>query len=576
MMKITQIIKTKTFFVLIFVLSCISASYSQTLSGKVVDEDNNGIENALVELANITLSTTTDNEGTWSITVPSSIEPFIKKHLRPVPVLKSNIIYFAVNSPNQQIKADIYTLNGSFIYNVINKKVKSGFYSLNPLKRTLNPNIYVVKFQIGNKTTCFRLLVTNRPELSEITLQNKKDSEITGMLRKQTVVIDTVKASKDGYSPASVPVSSYNEGPLTITLKKHIPSYYLNPPDPCYNQFHVDGCIQGDPGSACGGNCIVANSCSPPEDGSKANLVKTFICPRFMLFSTEMIQAAKDDARSYGWDENDPPFNYGVVGHDPDIGGIDDGPSSCCQCYQIIYEKPEPSSPQPPDLPYPKPLIVQSFNTAASGPYGFDVFMGAGGYGAFNSCYDDPDFSNTSNFDEFIYDEYPYQNPNSGGISFLRYPELCMDGWPPTIEGIQSAACQEKIRELCNQALVNSSEQITEDTRRSCIQSNQIESLYHQNWDVIVKRVRCPDNLTRVTGCRLIEDDLPLPSPEVQTPADAIADGSFLSGYHTTTMQDCCKPTCAWSDWTENYGLPVDGEWNSFYSCDKNGLPFTK
>lgn len=552
------------------------ASYSQTLSGKVIDKDNNGIENALVELANAALSTTTDNEGNWSISIPSSVEPFIKRWLLPSPVLKSNTIYFAVSSSFQQIKADIYTLDGSLIYNVINKKLKSGFYSLNPLKRTLNSNIYIVKFQIGNKTKCFRLLVTNRPELSEITLRNKKDSGITGKLQKQTVVIDTVKVSKDGYSPAAVAVESYDESSLIITLEKHVPSYHINPPDPCYNQFHVEGCIQGDASSACGGNCIVANSCSPPEDGSKANLVKTFICPRFMLFSTEMLQAAKDDARAYGWDENDPPFNYGVVGHDPDIGGVDDGPSSCCQCYQIIYENPEPSSPQPPDLPYPKPLVVQSFNTAASGPYGFDVFMGAGGYGAFNSCYDDPNFSNTTNFDEFIYDEYPYQNPNSGGISFLRYPELCMDGWPPTVDGIQSEACQEKIRELCNQALVNASEQITEDTRRSCIQSNKVESLYHQNWDVIVKRVRCPDNLTRVTGCRLIEDDLPLPSPEVQTPADALADGSFLSGYHTTTMQDCCKPTCAWSDWTEDYDLPVDGEWNSFYSCDKNGVPFTK
>ena len=61
-----------------------------------------------------------------------------------------------------------------------------------------------------------------------------------------------------------------------------------------------------------------------------------------------------------------------------------------------------------------------------------------------------------------------------------------------------------------------------------------------------------------------------------QTPADAKANGAFRDGYHTTTMQDCCKPTCAWADWTVGYKLPVDGEWNSFYSCDKNGKPITK
>jgi hypothetical protein len=141
---------------------------------------------------------------------------------------------------------------------------------------------------------------------------------------------------------------------------------------------------------------------------------------------------------------------------------------------------------------------------------------------------------------------------------------------------VLSAACQDKIKEMCDQALVNSSTQITEDTRRSCIETNKLTSLYHQNWNVMVKRIRCPDNLTRVTGCRLKEDKLPLPLPGVKTPADAKTNGTFRDGYHTTTMQDCCKPTCAWSDWTVGQKLPVDGEWNSFYSCDKNGKPITK
>jgi hypothetical protein len=196
-------------------------------------------------------------------------------------------------------------------------------------------------------------------------------------------------------------------------------------------------------------------------------------------------------------------------------------------------------------------------------------------YGAFNSCYKDPAFPNTTKFDEFIYDGFPYQNPGSGGIPFLRC-QKCLKGWPVTAEGVQSAACQDKIKQLCNQALVNGSPQITEDTRRTCIETNKPESLYHQNWDVWAKRVRCPDNLTRVTGCRLKEEKLPLPLPTVKTPDDAKKNGSFSDGYHTTTMQDCCKPTCAWADWVVNYKLPADGEWNSFYSCDKNGVPITK
>jgi hypothetical protein len=37
-------------------------------------------------------------------------------------------------------------------------------------------------------------------------------------------------------------------------------------------------------------------------------------------------------------------------------------------------------------------------------------------------------------------------------------------------------------------------------------------------------------------------------------------------------MQDCCKPTCAWSN---NVRSPVEGAWRSFYSCNANGDPLT-
>lgn len=563
--------------VLLLISGTLFLSNSQSLSGKVVDEKGVGIKGALVRLTNAGLSDTSEEDGAWSIKITAAIEPSIRKMVLPIPVLKGNTLYFIVNDRNKRVKANVYSLSGRFLYSALDRQLTPGFYSLNPVEKVLSQSFYLLRLQIGDETTYFKIMASNKFGVSSTSSSlNKQSSSTSAKLEKRMVVIDTVKVSKEGYEAAAVAINSYEDGPLTIILKVYVPSYHLNPPDPCYNQFYVKNCIPGDPNSACGGNCRVANSCSPPEDPSKADLPKTFICPRFMLFSTEMLQAAKDDAALYGWDSDGKvPFNYGVVGHDPDVGGVDDGPSSCGQCYQIIYETPEPSSPKPPELPYPKSLVVQSFNTAASGPKGFDVFMGAGGYGAFNSCYNDPEFSNTTKFKEFIYDKFPYQNPGSGGISFLRYPE-CIKGWPPTIDGVLSEACQQKIKEMCNQALVNASPQITEDTRRSCIECNKLESLYHQNWNVIVKRVRCPLNLTRVTGLRLKEDNLPLPLPKVQNPADATANGTFKSGYHTTTMQDCCKPTCAWSDWTVGYNLPVDGEWNSFYSCDKNGKPFTK
>lgn len=367
--------------------------------------------------------------------------------------------------------------------------------------------------------------------------------------------------------------------------------YLMSPPSPCHNQFWVPGCEEGNEDSPCEGVCTVANACSPPEEPDKARFPMTFLCPRFMLFSREMLQAARDDTNRYGWgNPSDPPFHYGVVGHDADLveGGIDDHPSTCCQCYQLVFELPESTSPQPPQLPLPKPLIVQSFNTEAGSPSNFDIFMGAGGYGAYNACFDDPTYPFTSDFGVFMYDTFPWENPMSGGISFLRYPE-CMDGTRATPASVKSSACQNRIEGRCRwterQDPPASMARVVEDTTQSCIRTNRFESLYHQNWSVRVRKVICPVGLTRVTGCRLHEDAVwpapghpRLPAPQVRTPEQAELAGNFSDPgqYATTTMQDCCKPSCSWTHWVQGHGLTPDGPWESFYSCDRDGLPLVR
>jgi Glycosyl hydrolase family 45 len=514
---------------------------AQALSGTVKNAAGSAIAGALVTHAPTGQTATTTADGSWTLT-PTSLHPRAlakakSQAAKPGPIPgQPNVLTYPMAGADQSVEIGLYHTDGRQIKTTADKTKNVEFANPVPSARAL---------------------------------------------AKAAAAGDTLIASKAGYLPATLVLAAGQVSGIQFVLSPDpsVTEYKLNPPDGCMNQFYAKGCIAGDPNSACGGECRVANSCSPPEDPSKGNLPKNFICPRFMMFSAAMMQAAKDDARQYGWgDGSNSPFQYGVVGHDADVGGLDDNSSSCCQCYQLIFETPEPSSPQFPELPQPKAMVVQSFNTAASGPKGFDIFMGAGGYGAFNSCYNDAAFSNTTKFNEFLYQGYPWQNPGSGGISFLRYPVCTGTAWPPTAAGLKSAQCQETLTQQCNQAQSVTAE-VTADTRNSCLQTNQLQSLYHQNWKVRAKRVQCPENLTRVTGCRLQEETLPLPLPAVQTPAQAGANGTFTrpdQDYHTTTMQDCCMPTCAWSDWVEGKGLkPVEG-WKSFYSCDKTGKPRTE
>jgi len=364
-------------------------------------------------------------------------------------------------------------------------------------------------------------------------------------------------------------------------------SYALPPPSQCHNQNYIDfqaGCIEGDSNSVCGGKCNVINACQ--ENSTMKPYADTaFICPRFMLFSDQMLQAASDDGLS--------DFNYAVVGHDVDSGGIDAGTeSTCCQCYQLVYATPSPSNERQclanPDssadptsaIAIPKPLIVQSFNTAAT-PTTFDVYMAAGGFGANNSC--GPGLSPASASGLYLYTAYPPDGqPGQGGVKPVSLFQECKNetNWV-TQATLSSEACQSRVQTTCNM-LESSIPGLTEQSRRSCIESNSPTTPYHLNWAVYAMKVECPVHLTDVTGCKLSNQGLPAADPTVTTAAQAASDPRFwtTSGsgqmYETTTMEDCCRPSCAAIDWVEKRGLPVDSDYNAFYSCDVNGNPITE
>ena len=344
--------------------------------------------------------------------------------------------------------------------------------------------------------------------------------------------------------------------------------YVLPPPNQGINQFNIPGCQPGVATSPGGGNCTPGqNACEGTKQGAQVN----FICPRFMLFSDEMIQAARDDGLA--------GFNYAVVGHDLDNGGIDGNYSnSCCQCYQLVFSLPENTAQVNGNgasaIPIPPPLVVQSFNTAAGGGHNFDVFMGAGGFGAFNAC--DPNSSKNSPSGKYLYTQFPTEGePGSGGVNAATQLPACQSKNLVTAETLSSTACQSSVATACSK-FASSSTQMTNESIRSCTQSNDPDSYYHMNWKIYAKWVECPTHLTDVTGCKLASQNQPSVNVAVKTPEQAAADSSFKSGYTITTMQDCCMPTCAWQNNVSGQNLPAVGKYDSFYSCNQNGVPVTE
>jgi hypothetical protein len=202
--------------------------------------------------------------------------------------------------------------------------------------------------------------------------------------------------------------------------------------------------------------------------------------------------------------------------------------------------------------------------------------MGAGGFGGNNAC--DPSGMPASQSGKYMYTQFPPDGePGNGGEKIISITgDGCTDVENHvTTATLSSASCQAKAMSACSE-VASGSATLTAETIASCEQSNAPDSYYHLNWQEYAKRIECPEHLTEVTGCKLASQGLPQADSTVTTAAQAAADSSFRSGYTTTTMQDCCKPTCAWQDSVTGAGETAVGLYNSFYTCDQNGVPVTE
>jgi len=310
-------------------------------------------------------------------------------------------------------------------------------------------------------------------------------------------------------------------------------------------------------GVDCGGSCaacpnyMINGPNTGDTVGSGCNGGPAFMCTRDMVFSPEFKVAETDDFAS----PTNPQFVYGVVGHDKDTGGLDteSGSNACCQCYQLVFTSPRDNVT---GVATPKPMIVQAFNTGAGGGKNFDIFMGSGGEGA-----------NTAGCSK-QYSTYPtIGQPNNGGIRAQNVSQCAGTGGALSSSSIATMSCQSAIAADC--AMITASNAaVQSSTQVSCEETSQPQNLYHLNWNVMAKRIECPASLTRVTGCKLNSQGLPAADPTAVDMTSASSKG-FSSGYTTTTMQDCCRPTCAY----KGNVTGADSTYKQYYTCDASGNP---
>ena len=285
-----------------------------------------------------------------------------------------------------------------------------------------------------------------------------------------------------------------------------------------------------------------------------------------MLGSAEMQKAAE-------LDKLNDRFAYAVAGHDADETLGDNKEDLCGQCYEIHFT---PNSQRP-------PLIVQNFNSQAGGPKNFDIYMAGGGWGNYNACFFTKGSSRSAQPDKangsFMYTKYPsleypvhasdlmcgtdlqsMQMSNNGGTRGGRAAHS-PDG--DVCNFSSSGGPYLRDRDACKGLFQSTGADFTNTAQSSC--QFAYDNNYHFNGQVEkVRRVLCPTNLTNVTGLHKHDTSLPV--------AGDIHDQSgWVHKQHTTTtMEDCCKPTCSFKSQVNQKNIS-DANYGYMYSCDANG-----
>ena len=300
---------------------------------------------------------------------------------------------------------------------------------------------------------------------------------------------------------------------------------------------------------------------SPCSNGNPGADQYSYTCPHMAMFSPDMLYAA-----SYESLESD--FYFAIAGTSSD--------TNCGNCYQVKPSNPLQASPS-----NPKQFIIQAFNYGGDVAAGqFDVFMGGGGFGLYTVCNAncEKDFCSGG---ACLSDSYAmFQGSfndwtNSTTVQYQNVSRCLGGGVKANVGGNYSNTITE-IKTKCGKLVPFDPFTVNYETLslkdqfvyQSCLKSN--ENTFHQNWlDTEYKRVQCPASLYKMTGMKPT-DDSSQPLPDATTTTwDGTFAGDVQKGlFGITTMQDCCKPSCAWP----YKGNADNNDYPAIFSCNKNGF----
>lgn len=208
----------------IFLFSSSVSALNVNVQGTAKNASSAALSGAVATLVKAGFSAVTNAQGTFAITgiIPDQAVRFPGHgqnggFVRPV--FNGALLTFSIPASSPKVKIEVYDMKGARVVTVLNQRLLQGDYSFSPLtmvRPLVTSMIYLVHVQIdGNNTTFVAPYISSGLRVS---LGAARAAGSLQIAKVSTASVDTLEVTLCGYVLRRMPVESYTQSGIAVTL----------------------------------------------------------------------------------------------------------------------------------------------------------------------------------------------------------------------------------------------------------------------------------------------------------------------------------------------------------------------
>ncbi|MBN2188945.1 MAG: carboxypeptidase regulatory-like domain-containing protein [Chitinispirillaceae bacterium] len=170
------------------------------------------VPGADVSLAILNVTTQTDPLGRYAFVFTGAVNPAAAAHALPAPRFVNSKIRFTTVKDRQQVRIDLFGINGRRIRTIVNGTLKSGSHTYPLFENAGALQMYIVFFQVDGVVRQYKYINIGDRGLSAAGADKARqpvDNATGATALLKTATVDTLKAEKTGYRSSRREIASY-------------------------------------------------------------------------------------------------------------------------------------------------------------------------------------------------------------------------------------------------------------------------------------------------------------------------------------------------------------------------------